>query len=344
MDAINKALMLEFSYRLTVAINLLSNKLVTFPWMKSWNSSSLACAEKWNQHILSSVKNNNDSDIMFINIVDEIVTDLARGYEGLSGCEPLQDPHPYKHILNQAHKLAHAPVFAEWGLSKFFILGQQLASNDLQAYFATINKVELKLIVKAYPPPVPLSEESFSCLHPNWPSDSAFSACLIQYINNRQRFDGSSNFSAGALVSLAQSIICPPEFPSTVWCRQDLEKDGPWHLYLAGYIFPAPTLVTVKDRNDKAFVALLAAMDKDKKAGCAVDDCGWVPRNELWPEMTNSNTRSKAWSKLTKETLAVLGEFESKGGVGKYKDTGGPCRVPATLARPDCRIFIEKIK
>lgn len=171
-----------------------------------------------------------------------------------------------------------------------------------------------------------------------------FNNNLNRYIANRQHLTNPDSFSVGALLRLVQSIVCPSSFPSTVLCWEDWENKKPWYLFLAGSLFPEPTSVLVKDGNDKAFVILLEAMNKDKKAGCSIEDCGWIPRNELWPEKKLSNTRSKAWFKLTEKTLSALGKFESKGSVGKYKDTGGPCRAPAVLADPECCIFIEKSK
>lgn len=347
MDLVNNFFMLELSYRLTVAVNMAEHKLESPLWMNLWHDCTLSCVRRWNIHLLSSVVNNDSFGFLILQIVNGIVDGLSLGYLGIVGHslpQDRQDAHVYQYLLEEVHKIAFAPVFTEWGLSESFILGQQLAQSDLRAYFAAIKKPEIPVIVRSLPTFEPLSEASFPRLLPDCLSSSHSHDNLMWYIVNRQRFIGQVSFSMGALTSLALSIAGPSHFTSTVWCWQDWYKDKPWHLFLAGAMFPAPSLVTVKDRNDKVFVTLLEAMDKDKSLGGFTADCGWVTRNHLWPEMKSSDTRSKAWRKLTKETLPMLGKFESKGGVGLYKETGGPCRAPAALASPDCHIFIEKLK
>jgi len=344
MSYIDKSFMLELSYRLTVAVNMAENKLESLSWMKSWNAQTHACATRWYKHLGDSIVDWNTGDSLFIQTINEIVAILSQGYAGLAGPVLSMDAHVYELILQEAHKLAHAPVFADWELAEFYILGQQLARDDLRARFAAANKPELPIIISKLPPFVPLSENSFPRLWPGWPRNPGFNDNLVRYVVNRQRFGGAPPFSMGPLASLLLSIACPTHFPTTIWCWQDWEGSGPWHLFIAGGLFSAPSLVTVKDANDKAFVLLLETMDRDKKAGNPPENCGWMLRSDLWPDIKTANTRSKAWSKLTKKTLSALGEFEFKGQAGQNKETGGVCRVPATLAGEDCRIFVEKTK
>jgi hypothetical protein len=344
MDNINKALMLELAYRLTIAVNISTHKLEPLFWMDSWHEKSLACAKKWNKHLLATIVTRGDAESVILGEVANIIEGLSPGYAAISGnsFDSSQDSKTYGMLLDIAHRIAYAPVLVEWELSEFFMLGQQLAQNDLRAHFAAINKPDLRVLVYRQPPFEPLSEKSFPRQWPKWPADSAFNECLVRYVANRQRLVDPASFSMGPLANLMRSIVCPTHFPATAWCWKDWENGEPWRLFLAGELFPQPTLVTVKNPNDKAFVLLLERMDEDKKEGRRANDCGWMLRNNLWPGKS-PNTCSKAWGAL-KKTLAMLGDFEFNGEVGKNKDTGGLCRAPAALAGPGCRIFIEQLK
>ena len=79
MDAMNKALMLELAYRLTVAVNIANHKLESLAWMESWNTSMLGSARKFRESLLFS-KINKGQALRAVQVADEIVDGLAQGY------------------------------------------------------------------------------------------------------------------------------------------------------------------------------------------------------------------------------------------------------------------------
>lgn len=342
----SRAFMLEFSYMLTVAASMANCRLESFGWMDAWHAGILACVTNWQTHSRSAIADGDAGGRAIYRGMNPFIRGLAPGYSTFmdgSLASP-QDVAAYVYLLEQTERFAHASEFTGWGLSDSFTLGRQLAQNDLHAHYAALGRPELRVIVSRHQPLAPFSGNPFPLPWPGWPLDPAFNENLNQYIANRHRFAGATTFSAGPMMRMVQSIVYPSHFPSTLWCWEGWEEDEPWRLFLAGELCRTPTFIAVKDRNDKAFVALLEAMVRDVDAGLPMDKCGWIRRSGLWPHMSNGNTRSKAWKKL-KETLAILGELEFDGGVGKYKNGGGGfCRAPVALAGPECMIFVEKQK
>ena len=346
-DTVNKAFMLDLSYRLTVAVNMAAHKddVESFSWRNSWHGDLLSRAKDWQIYFAESPDINGNIGFTAFRIIGEIVDRLSRGHQNLVGPHELtrnDDVATYSEMRRRIHEISFAPCFGELELSAYYVLGQQLAHNDLRACFDSMNDSTLLVFVGDAYKFTSLSGDSFPLFWPSWPRDQVFNGILSRYIVNQSNLDHPESFSAGPLLSLGLSILCPSRFPSTIWCWEDWEGDRPWHLFLAGQIFPSPVYLLVKDRNDKAFVVLLETMATDKKAGRTTDDCGWVTRDKMWPDK-KGDARKKAWAKM-KRTLSALGDFESRGSVGKDKDTGAPGRVPAALARPDCGIIIEKSK
>ena len=121
MNFINKAFMLELSHRLTVAVTMSTHELESFAWRSAWNDDTLSCARQWYNHLLHSIGNKDAAGIIIIQIVNGIVTGLSRGYVGITGnsLTPSNDVHIYSYLCDEAHKIAHDPVFAEWNCPSF---------------------------------------------------------------------------------------------------------------------------------------------------------------------------------------------------------------------------------
>ncbi len=341
-DSINGMYILELAYRLVVAVNISECKLESIAWMESWNSDIVSCVEKWRNHLNVTVNGGNE-DFRCFQFSTQIIEGLSRGYSRFIS-EPSAPSHDFIVYRDLLEQTAIVAVSFQPTLSECFILGRQLAQNDLRAYCASKNKQELRVaFAPAFESFTPLTEDSFPLSLANWPNNQTFNSILNRYVTNRQHLTSPISFSVGALLYLVQSVVCPSGFPSTVWCWEDWEGSKPWHLLLAGSLFPNSMLITVKDQNDKAFVILFEVMDGDKKAGKTIDKCGWMLRKELWPGK-NSDTCRHAWEKLTGKTLAALGTFSFDGEKGKNRKTGGYCRLPSVFAESDCQIFIERLK
>jgi len=341
MDIANKEFMLELSYRLTVAVNIKKHDLESKDWFIAWNNETLSRAQDFENSIRFSLANKDRFVIdAFMRLIEEIIGGLKQGFFAGHG----------EHLASIA-KIAYAEAISDLGLSECFVLGQQLANNDLHTHI--LHKAQRNLPVAGIIPPPgekfnPLFNKSFPLAWSTWPKKNrAFNVNLLRYATNRTRFIHSESFTLGSLFCFLRSTLCPSRFPSTVWYWQDWEQKRPWHLFLAGQLFSlkAPVMITVTHARDEPFIVLLETMNKDKAEGRKIEDCGWVTRSLLWPKKKDASGRSDAWEKMTTKTFTALGDFTFEGERGKNKGTGGGrCRAPAKLAEPDCLIFTERLK
>ncbi len=148
MDIVNQAYMLALSYRFTVIINIENRHLETDTWMSSWHADLRGCIERWCTYPQPQPIAARRDGAIHRNPLPQMVYTIINAFPinyttavG-NGLTPDQALHGYAYVHDILARLAFASEFADYELSEFFELGQQLAHNDLRAYFATGKLVE----------------------------------------------------------------------------------------------------------------------------------------------------------------------------------------------------------
>ena len=349
MDILNASFMLDLSYRLTVAVNIAGGRLEPTPWLTAWHDDLLRCAEAWAEHLSSRIveQEYEERHRSFTQTVVEIIDGLSPGYVRLSGNPhlPFHEVFVYKQMFNRLHKLAHAPVFSDLGMSTLFMLGVQLALIDLMsvdkyAEFRIAETVSQSGKTKFENVNIELPDNAF----PDSVSGE-FRMGIVNLFNHRNLFvDKPDSFALGGWIQLFLALWNPDRHPSILWATQnkDLSKQTSI-IVAAGRTSIHPVVIHAKNVNDQALFKLTVQMKQDKEAGLPPSECGWLPcRDGLWASHERS-TLEVARRKLT--ALSVpLGQLDYVDGRKTNLPHSGHLRLPEVWAAPENVIRISTIK
>ena len=312
--------------------------------MSKWHNDTLRCSRDWLEYLTSNIigKDNSDHHRKFSGIVSEIVDVLSTGYVRLSGNPhlPFNEVYVYKQMLEHLHKLSHAHIFYDLGLSPFFMLGNQLALRDL----TSVDKYEEYRTSETESEPYKTKFENVNIelpdsVFPDFVSEE-FRKTIIHLFKHRALFvDRPTSFAPGGWIQLFLALLFPERHPSILWLVPDPDSPKRSNLIVAGKHSLRPAAIHLKHQIDQALKILTVHMGNDKESGLAPAECGWMPCAALWPNRERS-TMQDARQKLT--TLAApMGQLEYIKGTWKDHPRCGQLRLPEIWASSETTVRIS---
>lgn len=353
-DAPDAAMAMDLGYRFTAAINLVESTLESWHWLVDWCDEIRASMGKL---VDSTVpKKRGEARTQFISKpVLDVFSDINQdSWVYKIQADDYAEDSAFReifHVLWQLNKKIYRAIEASpdrrqerSGLLNFWLLGERLALNDLNA-FRPFKKIDHETFS------IPMAKKrpaEFANLDipndPVWESTSISADWLLDYILREDHPSYSASaFKQGGCVCFLKAVLCPSAFNSALWAYPALKNDD-WVVMAAGRHFSGTTVVYLpserKQFRKSRLINLILAMMMNKAGGLPPSECGWVLRDPLL-ETSERSTASKAWDVLCKVAAPIGGLEYISTRSPKETPHRGYCRLPGHCASDDCDLIVE---
>jgi len=341
MDITNKAFMLEFSYRLTIAAEMAANKHEQPSWREDWHNKLRLRADEWIRFLNELIKGSDSVEAMIAYKLRSLISGLSIDYQELYGnpWEPDRDAFVYRYSLGLLRDMADIAEYANRKLMDYFSFGRQLAMEDIQMFIEQRDGSMPPNTTVAPSPPSKNNKLHIELLTESISINTRRE--ITRLFEHRSLFiNKQSSFSMGGWMQLFMALLNPERSHSFLWGVPSPYSPKQSFILAAGKILPRPAVIHLKTGRDQALMKLAARMEIDKKDDLPPADCGWENSKGLWTDDARVRSTLQDAREMLGDLARPLGELEYVDGRKTNLPHSGHLRLPEAWAFRDAVVLV----
>ena len=341
MDIVNKAFMLELSYRLTIAVDMAANKHKQPSWREDWHNKLRLRAAEWIRFLNGLINDNDSVEAMIAHKLRNVTAGLPLEYKEIyaNAWEPGRDVSVYRYSLGLLHDMTDIAEYAGRRLLEYFSFGRQLAMEDMKMFIEQMEGSPQSYTTNT-PPIMPKNSKLPTGLIPESINVNTRKEIEKLYEHRSLFVNKQSSFSMRGWIQLFMALLNPERSHSFLWGVPSPYSPKQSFILAAGKILPRPAVIHLKTGRDQALMKLAARMEIDKKDDLPPAGCGWENSKGLWTDDARVRSTLQDAREMLGDLARPLGELEYVDGRKTNLPHSGHLRLPEAWAFRDAVVLV----